>query len=286
MIIYSNLEFKNFNSLRVNNIIKHMFEVENSCEIYTLVYLFNKFNLNYHVIGNASKVLFKEQYVNTPVIYINDRFKEIYYMNNKVLVSAGTKLSYLINMLAKKGYGGFHNLFPIPACVGGAIYMNAGDNINDIAKFVDKVICIDKCNNNIVTFSNDQCNFSYRNSVFKNNKYVILYVLFKYELIDKNIIYKEIKNAIEYRKNNQIIKQYTCGSLFKNYDGIKAYKLIDKTISKNLNVNGARLSSKHLNFLINDGNATSEDMLLLIKSIYDELLFKYNIKLQLELNII
>ena len=58
MIIYENLNFKYFNSLRINTQISFMFEVENSYEIWLLQYLCIYFKIKYFIIGNASKVMF------------------------------------------------------------------------------------------------------------------------------------------------------------------------------------------------------------------------------------
>ena len=70
MIIYKDLNFESFNTLHLSNKIKYFFEVENHDEIFILVYLFNFFKIKYYVLGNASKVVFKDEVVNNPIIYI------------------------------------------------------------------------------------------------------------------------------------------------------------------------------------------------------------------------
>lgn len=285
MIIHKNISFLKYNTLHLNNKIKIMFEVENSYDIYILIYLFNYFNLKYFVIGNGSKVLFKDEIVNEPIILINYKFSELVFLKGKIMVSSGYKLSNLIINMSNYNYGGFHNLFPIPACVGGAIYMNAGDNINDISNYVLDVICLNK-EGKVVNLNNYECKFSYRNSIFKSNNYIILYAILRYDYIKKNLILNDIKNIINYRKNHQDISLYTCGSLFKNTINYKSYELIKKTNSKSLNINGAHLSLKHCNFLINDGNARAKDIIKLIDIIRNEVLIKTNVFLDLELNVL
>ena len=64
----------------------------------------------------------------------------------------------------------------------------------------------------------------------------------------------------EYREANQPIKERTGGSTFKNPPGSSAWKLIDAAGCRGLRVGGAKVSEMHCNFLINDRNATAEDI--------------------------
>lgn len=285
MIIYRNEEFKRFNTLRVNNFVLFLFEVQCAYDIYLLVYLFNYFKIDYYVIGNGSKILFKEMIISKPIIVINNKYEEMLITNNKVFVSSGYSLSKFILNLAEKNLGGFHNLFCIPASIGGAICNNAGDSINEISRYIDKIVCLDK-NAKIIIFNKNDCLFSYRKSIFKNNSYVILYALFNCDFIDKKKIFIDINNATLYRKLHQETNCFTCGSLFKNTDNYKAYELIKKTNMVSLNFNGAHLSKKHNNFLINDKQACSTDIIKLISAIIKCVYFKTGYVLELELIIL
>lgn len=126
MIIYKNVNLKSFNTLNIKSFAKIMFEVENSYEICILNYLFNYFNINFLIIGNGSKIVFKDKHIKKPIVLINNSFKEIYVNNNDVLVSSGYLLKDLIIKLKNYNLGGFECLFPIPGCVGGMIVNNAG----------------------------------------------------------------------------------------------------------------------------------------------------------------
>ena len=64
----------------------------------------------------------------------------------------------------------------------------------------------------------------------------------------------------EYREANQPINERTGGSTFKNPPGSSAWKLIDEAGCRGLRVGGAKVSEMHCNFLINDRNATAEDI--------------------------
>ena len=69
-----------------------------------------------------------------------------------------------------------------------------------------------------------------------------------------------MQEVAEYREANQPIKERTGGSTFKNPPGSSAWKLIDAAGCRGLRVGGAMVSQMHCNFLINDGNASAEDI--------------------------
>ena len=73
-------------------------------------------------------------------------------------------------------------------------------------------------------------------------------------------ILKQMDEVAEYREANQPIKERTGGSTFKNPPGSSAWKLIDAAGCRGLRVGGAKVSEMHCNFLINDRNATAEDI--------------------------
>ncbi len=283
MIIYQNVSFESFNTLHISNTIRYMFQVENVNEIFILVYLFHYFEVPFYTIGNASKILFKNQVIKQPIVLIKN-WSDIQFINNKIFVSSGTAIKKLIMEMAKRNKGGFESLYAIPASLGGLITMNAGDSKVCIGDYVEKVICLDK-KANLHFFNHDKCQFSYRNSLFKNQQYIILYAYLKCVEKKKNEILKEVKSILEYRLASQDFLTYTCGSLFKNHENKKAYQLILDANAHQLKVGDACLSSKHANFLVNKKNATSEDVLQLIERIQHCVYEQFHYKLQLELNI-
>ena len=77
----------------------------------------------------------------------------------------------------------------------------------------------------------------------------------------------------------------SAGSLFKNPKNNSAGKLLDEAGLKGFSIGDAKISEKHANFFINDGDATSKDMLMLIKKAHKEVKDKFNINLSLEVKL-
>ena len=95
-----------------------------------------------------------------------------------------------------------------------------------------------------------------------------------------------IKENIIKRNTSQPLNYPNAGSVFRNPIGYSAGKLIEDAGLKNYHINGAYVSDKHANFIINKDNASSEDIIELIEYIQKEISEKYNIKLKLEQEII
>ena len=284
MKIFKNIDLKDYNFLKISYVCKCLFEVENTVEIYILLYIFKELKIDYLVIGNGSKIIFKDNTISKPIIYINNSYSEMKIEGNSVIVSSGFLLPKLITELANLNYGGFEKLFPIPATIGGLIYMNGGIKDYSISNFVRYIIYIDD-NLSIKKIYNDNCMFGYRNSIFKHKKYVILYACLDIFEMNKRQVFNNIKEMILYRKEKQEYTKNTIGSLFKNPPHMAAYEMIKETFQNSIKINGAYVSKKHCNFLICD-NATNEDVLKLVEKIRKEVYDKYKYLLELELNIL
>ena len=281
MIIYNQLNFKSFNTLRINTLIEYMFEVINEQEIFILQFLFNYFDIKYYVIGNASKVLFSQEYIKRPIIYINKSFSNLYISKDKLIVSSGYRLDKLIIKLAKMNVSIFENLYPIPATIGGALAMNAGDNQSSISDNLYKVIVLDK-NNNIKVLNKKECLFSYRHSNLKD-KYIILYAIFFINKKEYSEILMTISNSLKYRSIHQPTNINSCGSLFKNTKKYKSYEVISKINLKNICFGNEKLSSKHCNFLDLSEETKAIDVINLIKFIQKNAKNQLNIDLDPEI---
>ena len=116
----------------------------------------------------------------------------------------------------------------------------------------------------------------------ENKNYIILSCEFKIEKSNikelKEIVFDRTKKRIE----TQDLSHPSCGSVFRNPEGTSSWKLIDGVGLKGYNINGAEVSTKHANFIINKNGATGKDIIMLIEKVQKEIKDKYNIELRLE----
>jgi UDP-N-acetylmuramate dehydrogenase len=91
-------------------------------------------------------------------------------------------------------------------------------------------------------------------------EWILTEALFQGSAGDPAAILAEMDEVANYREANQPIRERTGGSTFKNPPGSSAWKLIDAAGCRGLRVGGAKVSEMHCNFLINDRNASAEDV--------------------------
>lgn len=194
-------------------------------------------------------------------------------------------LNKLSMELSKEGYTGLEWASGIPGSIGGSIYNNAGAYKGEIKDILSKVTVL--INDKIKKLTIDEMKFGYRTSIFKNNKNMII-LSCEMKLEKSNV--DEIMNLINERKEKRIQSQPldmpSCGSVFRNPEGLVAGKLIDDLGLKGYKIGDAKISEKHANFIVNDGNATYENIVSLIEFIKEQVKKEYNIDLILEQEII
>ena len=128
-------------------------------------------------------------------------------------------------------------------------------------------------------------NFSYRQSSFDKDD-ILLSAKFNLKKADKNIIKENFIEAQRGRKKSQPLNKRSAGSLFKNPKNSSAGKLLDDAGLKGFSIGDAKISEKLANFFINDGNASSSDMLMLIKKAHQEVKDRFNVNLSLEVKLL
>ena len=161
--------------------------------------------------------------------------------------------------------------------------MNAGAWGGEISQYLESVEAI--VDGHIKRLKSSDIKFSYRNSSFKKDT-ILLSANFKLKKSDSLKIKKNLMDAQDGRKNTQPLNKRSAGSLFKNPANNSAGKLIDEAGLKGFSIGDAKISTKHANFLINDGKATSHDMIQIIKKVRNTVKEKFNIMLELEVKLI
>ena len=163
----------------------------------------------------------------------------------------------------------------IPGLLGGAIFNNCGAYNQEISS---NLIDISYINSNglIVNISNKECGFGYRKSIFHYIDGIIISARFKIKRIDT-------KEILEKRRKERLLSQpldtKNMGSIFKNNPLIPAWKIIDSLGLRGFRIGDAAVSSKHANFIINMGNASSLDVYNLIDLIKKRSENEFGIKL-------
>lgn len=212
---------------------------------------------------------------------------EIQYNKEKVKVNvgAGEKIGKLARVFLEKEISGLEELSGIPGTIGGAVRMNAGAHGKEMKEIVKCVKCIDYQGNE-KEFTNQEMKFEYRKSRIKEENYIVTEVELILEKGKKEEMKEKMDEYARYRKEKQPIEFPSAGSTFKRGEDFITAKLIDEAGLKGYSIGGAEVSTKHSGFIINRGNATTKNVLELVKYVEDEVYKKFNKKIELEIDII
>ena len=167
-------------------------------------------------------------------------------------------------------------LYGIPATVGGAAYMNAGVSGFAIGNNILNVRLYNGCE---LYFSSENCVFGYRHSTMCDIKALITSITVKIDQAPAEVI----DERIDYFKRRRIHlpKGKSCGCVFKNPEGASAGQLIELSGLKGFQVGGARVSSAHASFIINEGG-TAADVKSVIETVKKRVYEKFGILLNEE----
>ena len=279
--MYEDVSLKKYNTYRLDVKCDYLVFPKDIDEVVKLISFLKKNNYKYLVLGNGSNVIFKNNRYNGVVIKLS-KLDKIEFDGDKVVVGAGVALSKLANMAINNSLSGLEFSVSIPGEIGASVSMNAGaynESFSDV--FVSAKVLTPKLE--IIELTNEDMDFSYRNSFIKKNKdYIVLEVVLKLKPGNKEEMNAVIEKRFEKRKATQPLEYPSAGSVFRNPEGMYAGKLIEDANLKGYSIGGAMISDMHANFIVNKDNATGEDIINLINLAKDKLKENNNIDLYLE----
>jgi len=276
---------KNHTSLRIGGPADVFYSPGNIEDLKKVVSISKEYNIPFWVIGNGTNLLILDSGIRGLVINLNKGFKKIEFSDKIVKVGAGVSLVYLSKMALNRELSGLEFACNIPGTLGGTIINNAGFKGNCIANVVKNVTFLTG-ENKIEKTSKSNLNFNYRECNLKNKPVIILEATLLLKKGNKEEIESKIKQNIEIRKTKQPLEKLSAGSIFKNPPGYYAGELVEKVGAKGLSRGKAEVSTRHANFIINNGGASAGDILYLIKEIEKRVKKNYGIKLEREIEIL
>lgn len=274
-----NIDLKKYNTYHIGGIAKYLYKPNNIIELKELLEKLHKDNTKYYILGGGSNVILPDEDFDGAIIKL-DKLNEFKIDGNFVYAGSGSSLNEFIKKTLDNGYVNFDNLYGIPGSIGGAIIGNAGANNKCIFDELISVLVLDNGYTKLI--SKENIKYEYRNTSLKNSNKIIIGAVFKLEKGNVKESWDNIKINLEKRRKSQPLEYPSAGSVFKNPDKTSAGKLIDECGLKGTKKGGAKISDKHANFIINENNAKSSDIIYLIDLIKKEIKKEKNIDLELE----
>lgn len=337
MKVSQNASLKNYNTFGIDVKAKTLISVNSIDDLISV--LKKNYAEDLFILGGGSNMLLTQN-IDVTVIHIDIKGIEVVRENEDfvfVKSNAGENWHEFVLYTLENNWGGLENLSLIPGNVGTSPIQNIGAYGVELKDHFVSCDAIDIQTLEIKSFSAEDCEFDYRNSIFKNKvkgKYIITSVIFKltktnhklltnYGDINEALVQLEVDNVGIRDVSNAVIKIRqqklpnpkelgNSGSFFKNpvitkqefeilkeqfpempnYNvgensiKIPAGWLIDKAGLKGYREGNTGVHKNQALVLVNYGNATGGDILNLSRKVQKEILDKFNIQLEPEVNII
>jgi len=236
------------------------------------------------VVGGGNNLLVCDRGVRGVVLKLEGCLGRAEFHGEEVVAGAGVSLSALIREAAALNLGGIECLVGIPATVGGALAMNAGTPDGAIGDFASAVYFL-HADGTLGEFKPGAGAFNYREFEFPPGAVLVgcRLNLHRRHLAE---IQKDIKQRLKVKKATQPLALASAGCVWKNPPSETAGRLIERAGLKGKRLNGAEVSSKHANFIVNRGGATAADVLALMELTRERIQTQFGISLEHEIRII
>ncbi len=267
------------------------------------------YKIPYLVIGGGSNILVSDSGFRGLVI--KNKSKEIHLKGfaggvekgkldlKEAIVEAdsGVPANHLIRYTLDQGLSGLEDMLGLPGSVGGAVYNNSHHLGHLFGDHLIEVLVLD-LEGKIKKYTQAECKFDYDYSIFHKTKEIVLSASFQMKRGDKDSLWEVANAAVKRRATTQPLGAPSSGCIFKNIPLADAMRigtpdttqsvgyLLDKAGLKGLSVGGAKVSEIHANFIVNDGTATTGDVLALIALIKSKIKEKYGVDLTEEVILI
>ncbi|MDT2767291.1 UDP-N-acetylmuramate dehydrogenase [Globicatella sulfidifaciens] len=236
------------------------------------------------ILGNASNLIVRDGGIRGLVIILT-AMKKMSINGNEVYAQSGVPLIEVSRKAGASNLTGLEFACGIPGSIGGAVYMNAGAYGGEVADVIESVDILTR-EGEFKTIQCEECEFSYRHSVFQTNEDIVIGVKFVLAQGDGEAIHAKMAELTHLRESKQPLEYPSCGSVFKRPTGYFTGKLIQEAGLQGYRIGGAEVSKKHAGFIVNIDNATATDYVRLIEYIQEVIWRNNQVRLEPEVRII
>lgn len=293
MNIIDNAPMSKYTSFRCGGRAKRLVICESVSELEQVMNEIAESKEEYLFLGNGSNTLFLDGIYDGTVVTIGKGFDEIEVIDDGDEVRLKCMAAALLSKIAKKALeeslAGFEFASGIPGSIGGAVFMNAGAYGGEMIDVLESVELLSPNADGkweLKTVPADNLGLSYRHSRLQETKEIVVSATLRLPRGNKAEIEDRQAELTKKRTSKQPLEFPSAGSFFKRPEGYFAAKLIEDAGLKGLSVGGAQVSSKHCGFVINTGNATTEDIVDLMHLVQNTVFDKFGVRLEPEVRII
>lgn len=303
MKIKNNVILAKHTTYKIGGPADYFVSVKDFEELKRALQFVNDNSLPIFILAGGSNVLFSDDGYRGLIIKIDN--KKLNINSNIITADAGVLMNDLVSQSIENNLAGLEWAGGLPGTVGGAMRGNAGCFGGEIKDIVKEVTAVTN-NGEIKLYKNEDCEFGYRDSIFKHNNEIIMGAVFELQPGNKENLKTIVFDHIKYRQLRYRLP--SCGSVFKNcllekvsqkvqekfrnkiktdpFPLLPVAVLIDACGLVGKTIGGAMITKEHANIIHNFNNAKATDVLNLIDLVKEKVGKKFGIKLEEEVQLI
>lgn len=285
LMIIAEPPMKEYTSFKVGGTAAFMVLPKNIEELKKVLMYLSHRDESFVILGAGTNTLFTDKGYRGIVVKLSGDFQRMEIEEEGIKAGAAVLMKELSQFSKEHSLTGLEFCCGIPGSIGGGAFMNAGAYDSEMRKVISFVHTVTRDGKEEKVYSNEDCGFAYRTSIFQKNKEIITGV--EYALRKGNIedISKRMEELTLLRNSKQPVSYPSGGSFFKRPEGHYAGQLIQEAGLQGLRVGGASVSTLHAGFIINEKDATFNDILNLMHLIQFTVKDKFGVDLEPEVRI-
>ena len=243
------------------------------------------------IIGNGTNLLVRDGGIRGLTVSLRKAFREIQALTDtltrkpvQVRCGGGVEKPELLEWAAARALSGLEFSSGVPGTIGGGIFMNAGTKYGCYGDILRKLRLFSR-ERGVFELKREDVHFGYRHQTAVQDS-IVLSADFELSPGNETEIRSTVSRIIAERAEKQPLELPSCGSTFKNPEGLSAGRLIERSGLKGLRVGAAEVSTKHANFILNRGGAKASDILALIDTIKEKIRKEFQVELECEVIIL
>lgn len=284
-----NVSCKKLCSFHVGGEVRVVVRPKNAEQLTALYRFMNENDIKNILLGRGSNVLIADEGYDGAIVLLSEISSIDFSVtdDNWIVAGAGASMLKLASFAQQNGLSGLEFAHGIPGSVGGGVYMNAGAYGGEISQILRSCLIFDKSLGTLFVAEADECEFSYRHSIFMENKdLLVIFATFELQDGDPDEIRAKMDEYKAKRIASQPLEYPSAGSTFKRPEGHFAGKLIEDCGLKGYSIGGAQVSEKHAGFVINRGGASANDVKEIVKHIQKTVKEKFDVSLECEIEFV
>ena len=201
MLVQENVSLKEFTKFRIGGTARYFVTAKKPEDVHNAVVFAQGRSLAYVILAGGSNVLVSDNGFDGVVIHI--QLQNINWQEDEAILIADAGVSWdtVVEESVKKNYFGLENLSGIPGSVGGAAVGNIGAYGCEVKDTIKWVEVFDPSTMLLVRLTNDECHFTYRHSIFKEEKNSVIVLRVAFQLQRDGELHRDYKDVVEYEEH-------------------------------------------------------------------------------------